>query len=195
MREFIDVMLGRVSIPAASLSEPAPRADDLELILKAAVSAPDHGLLRPWRFIVIQGTARQSLGTVFAAALKADRPDIDEIELETARKKPLRAPMIIVVVAVLQKDHKIPVREQLFSAAAAAQNVLLAASALAYGAIWVTGRVATHPLVLKALGLADNEEIIGLINIGTAEAKVLAARQKNAKRPVLSHYVSEWKGL
>ncbi|MEX0606406.1 MAG: nitroreductase, partial [Halofilum sp. (in: g-proteobacteria)] len=136
----ISLLTGRYSTPANQLDDPAPSDSELAQILCSAVAAPDHGGLRPWRFRIIRGEARRRLGKVFADATRARAPSTDAQALEDAAAKPLRAPMIIAVAAHCDPDHpKIPESEQLLSAGAAVQQIQLAARALGYGAIWLTG--------------------------------------------------------
>ena len=137
--DALEAVLTRHSVPPAFLAEPAPDDATLERILAAGASAPDHGRLRPWRFIVIRGPARARLGEVFAEALVRRQPDAPAPALEQERARPLRAPLLIVVGARLEPQHpKIPEIEQILSTAAAAQSILIAAHALGYGAKWLT---------------------------------------------------------
>ena len=93
----------------AKLAEPAPSAEALSRAMAAAVRAPDHGKLKPWRFIVIEGDARLAFGDVMARCLKRDQPDANEEMLAREREKVLRAPTIVVAVAKVQPQHpKIP---------------------------------------------------------------------------------------
>ncbi|HLI37282.1 MAG TPA: nitroreductase family protein, partial [Streptosporangiaceae bacterium] len=84
------------------------------------------------------------------------------------RAKPMRAPVIIAVVCLAGADEKVPRHERLASAAAATQNMLLAATALGYGAMWRTGWPAGDPHVKTALGLAGGDDIVGFVYLGTA---------------------------
>jgi nitroreductase len=103
------------------------------------VHAPDHGRLRPWRFVVIDTAARAAFGDVLAAHLQRTHASLTEETLQRERQKAYRAPMIIVVAAHTTSGVKIPVIEQLLSAAAAAQAILLAAAALGFNGMWKTG--------------------------------------------------------
>ncbi len=160
-------LLERHSTPARALVEPAPDDRQLRLILKTALSAPDHGRLHPYRFISIRGDARRKLSEVFAKATQQREPDADPIYLEKQKEKPLHSPLIVVVVASLIESPKVPEIEQMLSAGAAALNVLLAANALGFGSIWLTGANAYDEHVRIRLGIAENERIIGFIYLGT----------------------------
>ena len=159
----------RFSAKPAFLGEPAPGGAALEAILRAGASAPDHGRLRPWRFLIIRGEARERLGEVFAEALRRRRPDADEEMLAKERAKPLRAPMIVAVAATVQKGHKIPEVEQILSAGAAAQNVLLAAHAQGFGGHWITGEPAYDAHVKAALGLGPEDVVAGFLYLGSLQ--------------------------
>ena len=171
--DAIDALLGRNSAP--QLTDPAPRGEQLQTIFKAALRAPDHARLKPWRFLVIEGQGRHHLGEVFAQAAQADDAAMGRQALEKLRVNPLRAPMIIAVITRLQQHPKVPEIEQYLSAGSAAHGMLLAAHALGFGAIWRTGPMTFHPGVHRALGLQANEKLVGFIYLGTrvGEAKPL----------------------
>jgi len=168
--DTLESLTTRHSIAPAFLAEPAPDDAALERILTAGASAPDHGRLRPWRFIVIRGEARHRLGEVFVEALRQRDPEAFEDALRQERERPLRAPLIIAVGLKLQPDHpKIPEIEQILSAGAAVQNMLLAAHALGFGAKWLTGANAYDDHVKAALGLEAQDRLVSLVHIGTIE--------------------------
>jgi nitroreductase len=163
--QAIDVLLTRRS--ARALTEPAPDAGALELIFAAAARAPDHGRLRPWRFILVRGPARARFGALLAEQLRRTHPQIGEESLERERLKAFRAPLIIVVAAHCDPAVKIPVIEQTLSAAAAAHAMMLAAFALGFNAMWKTGAAAYDATVKEALGLAPADAIVGFLYFGT----------------------------
>ena len=164
--------LNRSSTPAAALKEPAPDDKQLRLILKTALTAPDHGRLHPYRFISIRGDARHRLSEIFSRATLMRDPDVEPSYLKKQQDKPLRSPLIVVVIAQLAESPKIPEIEQMLSAGAAAHNVLLASNALGFGSIWLTGDNAYDPYVCEELGLQENERIIGFIYIGTPSIEI-----------------------
>jgi nitroreductase len=126
----------------------------VEAMLAAAVRAPDHGLLAPWKFVVLQGDSRHLLGSAMRAALKNRMP------------KALRSPVLIVVAAEIKVHPKVPEVEQVVAVGAAIQNLWLAAHSLGYGAAWKTGSHAYDLGVKSALGLRSDEQIIGFLHIG-----------------------------
>ncbi len=164
----------RVSAPR--LGGDPPDDETLEKIFKAALRAPDHGLLRPWRFLVVRGDDRRTLGELFAQAAADDDPDIDEAALDRARQKPFRAPMIVIAISRLTSHPKVPEVEQIVSTGAAIQNMMVAAYALGVGAMWRTGGMAYHPVVTGGLGLESNERIVGYVYLGRVEGRVKRLR-------------------
>jgi len=156
--------MGRVS--PAQLVEPGPDPAQLQVLLAAAARAPDHGRMQPWRFVLVEGEARQRLGDVMAQSLKRREPDAPEGKLDAERKKPLRAPLVVVVAAAVKENPKVPDIEQVVAAGAAAQNMLVTAHALGLGGFWRTGATAYDPEVKRALGLAEHDAIVGFIYIG-----------------------------
>lgn len=155
----------RVSCPL--LTDPGPTKDQIEQLIKAAIRAPDHANMRPWRFLLIEGGGRDRMGELLAAAALADNPSCEQSALDKARRKPHRAPAMLVVIASIDEHPKVPAVEQIVSAGAAANNIVSAAFALGIGAYWRTGGAAYHPVVKEGLGLTDNEQIIGFIYLGT----------------------------
>ncbi len=149
------------------LVEPAPSAGDLDALLRAAMAGPDHGRLRPWRFVVVRGPGLERLGEVFAKAHAAREPTVPAAELERTRGKPLRAPLIVAVVSSPRPSPKVPRWEQVASTAAAAENLCLAAHALGYGCMWRTGWYGKAPEVRDHLGLSDEESVMALVYLGT----------------------------
>jgi nitroreductase len=163
--EAIEALMTRVS--AGALSDPAPDDDAVTKILAAAARAPDHGRLRPWRFFIVRGDARKALGTLMGRALKKRFPESTDAQIERERGKPLRAPMIVVVGAKVNRDSKIPGIEQILSAGAAAQNLQVAAHALGFGCAWKTGDAAYDRDVKAAFGLEESDAIVGFLYLGT----------------------------
>jgi nitroreductase len=165
--DALAALTSRVS-PAA-LVAPGPSPEAMAQILEAAVAAPDHGRIQPWRFVLVEGEARQRLGEVMAQSLKRREPGAPEGKLEAERKKALRAPLIAVVAAALQDNPKVPQVEQIVAVGAAAQNMLVAAHALGFGGFWRTGANAYDPELKRALGLAETDAIIGFMYLGTTK--------------------------
>jgi nitroreductase len=163
--QAIDALLARRS--ARALTEPAPDAGALELIFAAAARAPDHGRLRPGRFLVVRGAARERLGALLADHLRRTHPQIGAETLQRERLKAFRAPLIVVVAAHCDGTVKIPVIEQTLSAGAAAHAMMLAAFALGFNAMWKTGEAAYDATVKLALGFEPTDAIVGFLYFGT----------------------------
>lgn len=151
------------------LTEPAPAGEALELIKRAALRVPDHGGLRPWRFVIVTGKdALNRLGDVFAEAAIEDAPGISTEMHERARQLPLRAPMVIVCIAKVAEHAKVPAHEQVQSAACAVMAMQQAAFAQGFGGIWRTGSYAQQDFVKQSLDVGEDDEIVGFLYLGTA---------------------------
>ncbi|GAB4455634.1 MAG: nitroreductase family protein [Anaerolineales bacterium] len=148
--------------------DPLPR-ETIEKLLGAAVQAPNHYKVRPWRFVVLTGEGRKRLGEVMAASQADRKPDLPPEALDKTRALPLRAPVIIAVGADKPVEEKVLEIENVCAAAAACQNILLAAHALGLGAIWRTGEWARDPKVKEFLGFAPDQHIVGFIYVGYPE--------------------------
>lgn len=165
--EALSVLLQRRS--AWPLTEPAPDAAEFDLIFDAALCAPDHGRLRPWRFVLIRGDARARLGDVLVDIAHARDPDGPRSAHEHRRKKAFAAPAIIALGAAISTQSPVPEQEQLFAVAASAMNMLNAISALGYGGFWATGLDSYDPRLHAALGFRSEEKLLGFLYVGTPE--------------------------
>ena len=145
--------------------DPVPR-DLIDKILAAAVQAPNHYKVRPWRFAVMTGASREKLGEVMAQSTKAAHPEATEEELQKDRVKPLRAPVVIAVAVDKPGLTKAKEIENVCATAAAAQNMLLAAHALGLAAMWRTGPSATDPIIKQFFGWEPDQHLIGFIYVG-----------------------------
>jgi len=166
----LDVLHNRVSVP--SLQAPAPSGEVLENIMRAAMRAADHKILRPWRFLVLENDSLDRLGQLFIKAETTNGDEVTEIKRSRLLSKPHRAPMIIVAIASCREDPKVPEVEQLIATGCAVQNMLNAAFAQDVGAMWRTGSMAFDSVVKSGLGLDNNEQIVGFLYLGTPKGRL-----------------------
>lgn len=180
-----ELIQSRTSV--AKLLSPAPGKSVLDEAFACALRAPDHRVLRPWRYLVIdeQGLAR--LGELFIKASTEENGSLDAQEQERLRKMPLRAPMIIVAITAFKEDPKVPKHEQLLSSGASVQNFLLALQAQGFASMWRTGPLAENMTVKAGLGLQENESIVGFIYVGTPNGE-----QRHHVAPAVADFVSSW---
>lgn len=174
--DLFEAITTRHSIPKVR-PDPVPR-ELIEKMLSAAVQAPNHHRVLPWRFIVIQGDARVRLGEAFGQALRQRKPEALEAELEKERSRTLRAPVLIAVAVEKPVEAKVLEIENVCAAAAAVENMLLAANALGLGAMWRTGPAATSAEVKSFLGIEADQHIIAFVYVGYPDGEV-----KYAARP------------
>lgn len=151
---------------ALKLGDPAPSREQIEQIIRAGARAPDHGRLRPWRFVVLGQEGRAQLGEAMAAMQRAKSPQSTPEQLDAERRKTQRAPIIIVVAAKISRI-RIPEIEQINAVSAAAQNMCLAAHALGLGVMWKTGAAAYDEGVKALFGLAPEDHIVAFLYLGT----------------------------
>lgn len=154
--------------------DPVPR-DLIEKLLSAAVQAPNHYKVRPWRFVVVTGAAREKLGEVMAQAFLDKFPDLPadarEKALAKERSKPLRSPVLIAVGVDKPVESKVIEIENVCATAAACQNLLLAAHDLGLAAKWRTGGPASEPRVKQFLGFDPDQYLIAFLYIGYPESE------------------------
>ncbi|WP_397449216.1 nitroreductase family protein [Pseudomonas sp. NA-150] len=185
--EALDALLNRVSVPR--LIDPAPDAAQREILFSAALRAPDHGQLRPFRFLTIEGAAREQMGELLVQALKISDAQAPQPAVDKARLGPLRAPLVVVVIAKLQDHFKVPKQEQRITAGCAAHAVIMAAYAMGVGAVWRTGDLSYSAHVAKGLGLAADEEVVAFLYLGTPQNPPRVAAKLDT-----ADFVSAWQG-
>ena len=185
----VELLLSRQS--ANLLQEPAPEGAELDLILDAGLRAPDHGRLRPWRFVLIRGEQRQAWADRLAAAAMARDPENGPAMAEKSRAWVGRTPLIIAI-GVEMKEGKIPEIEQVLSAGAAAMNMLNAIHLLGYGGMWVTGANSYDPQINKALGFEAPSRLVGFLGVGTPRPQ--PADAPKIARPSRAQHTRDWTG-
>ena len=141
----------------------------IEKLLDAAVQAPNHYKVRPWRFVVLTGEARDRLGEVMAASQLERHPEFPEEAFDKCRATPLQAPVVIAVGVDKPSEPKILEIENIGATAAACQNLLLAAHAMGLGAKWRTGDWARDPKIKAFLGFEADQHLIAFIYVGYPE--------------------------
>ncbi len=181
------LMQSRRTILPKRLVAPGPDTVQLQQIFAAAASAPDHGQVRPWRFVVVPQEARAALAQAFGAALRERDPQAAAEQVLQAQEKAHRAPcLMLVVVNANCGDLGIDLYERIVSTGCALQNMLLVATALGYGSALTSGK-ALRSTVLRALfGLEAGEHALCFISIGNIASRKQSPRQ----RPVPNDYVS-----
>jgi nitroreductase len=185
--DAIEMLMTRHS--NGKLGEPAPDPESLRIALRAGLRAPDHGILRPWRIQLVRGEARERLGKLMRERLLRSKPAATAEELEREERKPLRAPLLLIVSARLRESAKIPDIEQVLSAGAVAHNILLALHARGFSGIWRTGPATYDAQVKQGLGLEPRDAIVGFLYVGTPRLPPPVI-----ERPEPEAFVEEWTG-
>ena len=187
MPEALELLKTRSSIKAVELTSPGPSAAEIETLLTIAARVPDHGKLTPWRFIVFEGDARVRAGEVIAKVFARKNPHATAADIDVEKHRLTDAPLVIGVVSFTKPHPKVPPWEQELSAGASAMNMVTAATALGYGACWLTGWFAFDRDVLDGLGLKADEKLAGFIHIGTQTKP-----NEDRPRPALSDIVTRF---
>jgi nitroreductase len=182
--EFLKI---RRSVKPREMSGPGPSPAELDTILTIGARVPDHGKLTPWRFIVFEGDARVRAGEIIANVFARNSPAAPAAEIEVEKQRLMEAPLVIAVVSFTKPHPKVPPWEQQLSAGASAMNIVTAATALGYGANWLTGWFAFDRDVLAGLGLKDDEKLAGFIHIGTPSKP-----SEDRPRPALADIVTRF---
>ncbi|MEQ8265788.1 MAG: nitroreductase [Parvibaculum sp.] len=186
-QETIDLLLTRRSAKVLTMTAPGPDDAELETILRAGARVPDHGKLAPWRFILFKGEARAKFGEELARIHAAAQPGATDDQIAFEANRLSRAPVVVAVISRVTPGIKIPEWEQLLSSGAVCQNMLVAATALGYGAQWLTEWYAFDADVNKVLGLGENERVAGYLYFGSESVP-----KDERPRPELSEITSDW---
>jgi len=165
--DALDLLVNRRS--ASRLAEPAPAGEALQNILHAAMRAPDHGTLQPWRFIIVENEGRERFANLLEQAARDS--NLEQKAIDKAAAAPYRAPMIITVVAHCEENAKVPQWEQLASASCAVMAMQMAAVAQGFNGIWRSGPWTDHPSVREAFGCREQDAIVGFLYLGTPQLK------------------------
>lgn len=190
MRPFLNTILSRSSIAPKTLIAPGPTHGEIQVMIAAATMAPDHDLLRPWRFILIEGDGRNELAKAFMAIRKQRTPDIRPEELNRTWRKTMRAPTLLAVIARMRYDNpRVPAHEQYVAIGAATYAVMLTCHALGYGAIMLSGSRSRHPMVHELFGLGRDEHVVGFISMGTPAKPIAPKRRAGA-----TEFLQVWRG-
>lgn len=187
MPPTLSLLQQRHSVPSRQLGEPAPDEATLQALLEAAIRVPDHGKLVPFRLIRMQGDAKLRFGERLAAIAIRNNLDMSEAKQEKERLRYTFAPLVVVVVACLHAESKVPEIEQKLCAGNVAYNILLGAYALGFGAQWLTGWAAYDREAAAILGLAEHEHVVGFVHLGTPQVEV-----PDRDRPALADLLSPW---
>ena len=182
------VMATRQTILPKRLIEPGPSAVEIEKLFLAASTAPDHDLINPWRFLVIPAHKREDLGELFAQALSERDPSATDEQLEQARDKARRSPLLMVLIVDAAKgDPEIDMHERVLSAGCAVQNFMLLANAMGYGTGLTSGKALKAQSFRSGLQLNRSEHAICFLNVGT-----VSSRKPFKPRPEVQQFVQVW---
>jgi nitroreductase len=182
------VMATRQTILPKRLIEPGPSVVEIEKLFLAASTAPDHDLITPWRFLVIPAHKREDLGELFAHALSERDPSATAEQLEQARDKARRSPLLMVLIVDAAKgDPEIDMHERVLSAGCAVQNFMLLANAMGYGTGLTSGKALKAESFRLGLQLKRSEHAICFLNVGT-----VSSRKPFKPRPDPQQFVQVW---
>ena len=187
-QETLELLMLRRSLTVKDMVHPGPSEEQIKQILKIGSRVPDHKKQVPWRFLTFEKSTRGKFGKILRTIFAKNNPKTNEKILDFEENRFLRAPLVIAVISTADKDNpKVPEWEQILTAGAICQNILIASNAMGYASQWLTEWYAYDKVVLKELNLNPNERIAGFIYIGTA-----SKQPKERGRPDLANLVKKW---
>ncbi len=187
MNDLIAVLRTRRSPSLDMFTGAGPDEPELQTLLTVASRVPDHGKIAPWRFIVFTGEARERAGALIADVYATENPDAEPRRIEAERRRLLGAPLVICVVSRPVAHPKVPEWEQVLSAGAVCTSLLVAATTMGFGALWLTEWYGYNKEVLGRLGLGADERVAGFIHIGRTSGV-----REDSPRPPLDAIVARF---
>lgn len=167
--ETLDLLMVRRSLTVKDMTGPGPNEDQIAQLLTIGSRVPDHKKQVPWRYLVINGDSRAKLGKILRRVFEKNNPETDSTILDFEENRFMRAPLIITVISNASPENpKVPEWEQILSAGAVCQNILIAANAMGFAAQWLSEWYAYDEQVLAELDMSDDERVAGFIYIGNA---------------------------
>ncbi len=183
--EALDGLLGRYSLGIKHLKDPGPNAHQIEVLIAAALRAPDHGELIPFRFVIVAGDSKNRLAKLFYSYALAKGKDEDSCNIESERV--LRAPVTLTVVARIDLHHPtVPAHEQWVCVGGAITNVLNAAHFMGFSGKILSGEK-VRDAAIGAAFCTLGETLVGWIALGTA-AKALGTNREKSVTSVYSYF-------
>lgn len=162
------LITSRQNILPRRLAEPGPSTEQVMDMFRCAASAPDHGVVRPWRFVLVPEDKRALLADVFAQALIERDAAATEEQIGQAREKAFRAPFLALAIARLGPcEPDIEPLERMVSVGAAIQNFLLSAHSMGFGGSLTSGQAMRSDALRQLFGLSAGEQAVCCINVGT----------------------------
>lgn len=174
----------RRSLSPDLMAEPGPDTETLANILEIAARVPDHRKIVPFRFLIFEGEARERAGEILAARYTANNPNAEGPQIDAERRRFLRAPIVVAVIARIDPHHKTPEWEQALTNGAVCYNLLCAASAHGFAGCWLTEWYGYDGGVAAAFGLAPGERFSGFLYLGSAREN-----PRERQRPAMAHIV------
>ncbi len=153
---------------AAAFTLPAPDESEIAGFVAVATAAPDHGRLRPYRFVMLDATSRECFADALVEAVDTFRGGISDELKSKIRKKTEVAPVQVAVIFSPRETERIPTWEQMVTASCAGYGVMLAAQAAGWGTSWKSNPVMDGVLLRELLSMAESEQFLGWVNLGTA---------------------------
>lgn len=187
----IEFMLSRVSAPIQEMTLPGPSDQEIDTLIRIASRVPDHGRLQPWRFILYRGAARDEVGVALAELAERLEGPLPENCRRQELTRFSRAPLVIGVISSPKPHPKIPQWEMFLSSGAAAMNLVTAATAMGYGANWISNWYSDQEEGRRILGLAPHERVAGFVHIGTISTPP-ADRERPEPSSICSDYTGPW---
>ena len=182
---MLALLRSRYSLGARHLAEPGPDRAALERMTEAALRAPDHGGLVPYRFVAVHGDARERLAQLFEQAAREAGKDAASVAMERQRALGV---VTVAVVARIDAGHPLaPPHEQWIAVGGAVANFLNAGHALGYGGKLLSGRKVRLPAVQAAF-CEPGETLVGWIVLGTPQRGLAAKLSK----PSAGEVLREW---
>lgn len=181
----LTALLGRHSIGPRWMVAPGPSPEQLALAVQAALRAPNHGRLQPWRVVSVSEAQRPALAALFEQFARDAGKSEEDVAAE--RERAFNGPVLVAWVARIDESvEKVPAHEQWICVGAAMGNFMNAVHCMGYGAKILSGRKCQHPALVRAF-CEQGEQLVGFTCIGTP-TRGLEPREPDEAGPRLSNW-------
>jgi nitroreductase len=181
-------LLNRHSLGPRWMVAPGPDEAQLALAVQAALRAPNHGRLQPWRVVTVGAAQRPALAALFERFARDTGKSEEEVAME--RERAWNGPVLVAWVAHIDASvDKVPPHEQWICVGGALSNFMNAVHFMGFGAKILSGRKCQHPAIVQAF-CEDDEQLVGFVCIGTA-TRGLEPREKDEPGPLLSAWAPD----
>lgn len=176
--QIAETIQNRRTVKADRMNGKKIPEDLIQKLSHLADFAPTHGRTEPWRFLILKDKDLKRFSEDHADMYQKFHPKFNENTYEKLKSFPDTVSHLMILVMLRTENTKIPWEEEYAACCAAAQNILLGASALNISAIWNTGAMANSEQMKKYLGFSTEDKVVAFLYLGYSDEEIRPAIRK-----------------